>query len=218
MIVHRGLLRMSWLQAMPATWFGILSLSVYALFWPELMTIRDAWPPRIVFVQCLLLAVLLGRFKSPTFAFLYSRGYSRDSLWGHMMLVSFLSIVVSWLPASLIVWTGLRSLLQDNLFQSRYFPLLAPFEIWAPFVWLGIALLLMPAFHYAWIRNAQSTRGEFGGYAISIGLLIALQMSFDMAFSVYGWLAWLSGFAYVVMWACLVIGGRILHRSLEVRA
>ena len=99
MIVRRGLLRILWREALPATLFGVLGLSAYALLWTDVMTVSDDWPALLIFVQCLLLVALLGRSASPAFAFTYSRGYSRDVLWGHTMLASALSVLAAWLPA-----------------------------------------------------------------------------------------------------------------------
>ncbi len=156
---------------------GALGLGAYVLLWPEVMTAQDGWSALLVVGQCLLLAWLLGQFRSPAFAFLYSRGYSRDVLWGHKMLASTLSIVAGWLPAALIVWTGLRSAARDHLFQSPYFPVMAPFETSVPLSWLGLYLLLTPAFHYAWIRLAHPSKGGNGGYYASMMLLFALVMA-----------------------------------------
>jgi hypothetical protein len=216
--IRWGLLTILWRQALPATLVGGLGLGLFSLAWPDVLTPREPWPVLIMLTQCLLLTVLLGRFETPSFAFLYSRGYSRDALWGHMMLTSALSVLAAWLPAGLIVWTGLRSLLHDRLLHSPYFPIMAPREVLVPLVWLGLYLLLVPAFHYAWIRRAQPTKGRQGGNFAIVGLLAALLVGFDMVYYLDGWFAWLSGVLYVAVVACLVIGGRLLHRSLEVRS
>ena len=217
MIVRRGLLRILWREALPPTLLGALGLSAYALLWPDVMVMADVWPALLILVQCRLLASLLGRYNSPAFAFLYSRGYSRDALWSHIMLASALSILVGCLPAALIVWTGLRSIVHVRLFHSPYFPIMAPIENWVPLAWLGLCMLLASAFHYAWIRRAQPTTGEFSGRFLSVAILVALVTVFNMIPYFHGWFAWLSGVSYVVVLVCLVFGGRALHRSLEVR-
>ena len=216
--VRWGLLKVLWRQAMPATAIGALGLALFSLAWPDVMTPRDPWPGLIVLAQCLLLGVLFGRCESPSFAYVYSRGYSRDALWGHMMLASALSVLTAWLVAGLVVWTHLRSLLHDRLLHSPYFPIMAPRETWVPLVWLGLYLLLAPACHYAWIRRAQPTKGGQGGNFVVVGLLAALLVGFDMVRYLDGWFAWLAGASYVAVVACLVLGGRVLHRSLEARA
>lgn len=216
--VRWGLLRFLWRQALPATAVGTLGLGLLALLWPDVLTPREPWPGLIVLGQCLLLAILLGRFETPSFAFVYSRGYSSDALWGHMMLTSTVSVMTAWLVASLVLWTGLRSLLHDQLLHSPYFPIMAPRETWVPLVWLGLYVLLVPACHYAWIHRAQPTKGRQGGNFVVVGLLAALLVGFDIVRYLDGWFAWLAGVLYVAVVACLFLAGRTLHRSLEVRA
>jgi len=216
--IRWGLLKYHSRQALPATAVATLGLGLLALLWPGVLTPRDPWPALVIFAQCFMVAATFGRFEWPSFAFTYSRGYSRDSLWGHMMLASVLSILLAWLVASLMLWTGLRSLLHDRLLHSPYFPIMAPRETWVPMVWLGLYVLLVPAFHYAWIRRAQPTKGRQGGNFVVIGLLAALLVGLNTARYLDGWFAWLSGALYVPVVVCLILGGRALHRSLEVRA
>ena len=218
MAVRPGLLKMLWRQALPATLVGTLGLSAYVILCAEVLTSRDPWVGLLVLAQCLLMGALLGQFRSPTFAFIYSRGYSRDSLWAHVMLASALSVLAGCLPAMLIMWTGLRSLVHDRLLHSPYFPIMAPRETWVPLTWVVLYLLLVPACHYAWIRRAQPTKGRHGGSLVTVGLIAALVVAFDMVRYLDGWFAWLSGALYVGIVVCLIVGGRVLHRSLEVRA
>jgi hypothetical protein len=218
MTVRRGLLRILWREILPATLFGTLGLGTYALLWPGVMAIRDIWPALLIFAQCLLLSALLGRFTSPSFAFLYSRGYTRDALWNHTMLVSALSIVAGWLPAALIVWTGLRSAVHDHLFQSPYFPIMAPCETSTPLGWLGLYLLLAAMFHYVWIRLAHPSKGGQGGFDALLVVLFALLAVSNMGALGSGCGVWLLGISYAVVLVAFVLGGRVLHRSLEVRA
>jgi hypothetical protein len=213
MILRRGLLRIYWRQALPATGWGLLSLTLYALVCPGVMSWRDLLPLQFIGLHCLLLAILLGRFHSPAFAFLYSRGYSRNQLWGHLMLVSVLSVLTAWLPAALCVWTGLRSFLHD-WFQSPYFPVMAPREVLVPWIWLGIYLVFLPAFHYAWIRMAQPTRGRWGGIFPAVALIAALLV----LYSLNGWFAGLCVGAFSITVLVFLFGARSLHRNLEVRA
>lgn len=218
MTVRRGLLRILWWQALPATLVGAVGLAAYVLLWPDVMTGHDAGPWLPILLQCVLLARLLGRFRSPGFAFLCSRGYSRHALWGHLMLASGLSIALGWLPAALIVWTGLRSAVRDHLCQSPLFPLMAPRETWLPWFWLGMLLLYTYAFQYVWIRAAQPTKGGAGGYYAALAMLLAMVMALTMANFLPAYVPWLAGASAVVTLLALVIGGRALHCDLEVRA
>lgn len=218
MPIRWGLLKILWRQALPATIIGVFGLGLFTLAWPEVLTARNPWAFLIILVQGLRLNQLLGRFETPSFAFLYSRGYSRDAIWGHLMLTSFLSALVAWLIAGSLLWSGLRSLVQDQLQHSPYFPIMAPHEFSTPLVWLALYLLLVPAFHYSWIRRAQPTRGRLGGNFVIVGLLAAILVGFDMVYYLDGWFAWLCVVLYVAVLTCLILGSWLLHRSLEVRA
>jgi hypothetical protein len=214
-----GLLQIYWRQSLPATALGALSLAIYLLFHQDVMEWHDQLPLFLVGLQCLFLAWLLGRFNTSAFAFLYSRGYSRDQLWGHMMLASAISALAAWVSAALIVWTGLRSYL-FNFFENPYFPVMAPLETIVPLAWLVFYFTLIPIFHYVWIRLAQPTRGRSGGMIAAAALLVAFAMSFEVARTPYlnEWYAWLAGLTFATTILCTLHGSRTLHRLLEVRA
>jgi phosphatidylglycerophosphate synthase len=95
---------------------------------------------------------------------------------------------------------------------------MAPFETSVPLIWFGLYLLLTPAFHYVWIRLAQPTKGGQCGISAATALVMAVFMGSIMASRLSTYVAWLAGVAYVVVLVALVLGGRALHRNLEVRA
>jgi len=208
---------MFWRQAAPATLVGMLGFVAYSIAWPDILTPRDSLPGVLVLVQSILLMTLLGRYGSPAFAFLYSRGYSRDVLWGHMVLTSAASAIVAVLPGSLIIWLGVRSDIHDRLLNSPFYPIMAPREMIVPIAWLGLYMLLLPACHYAWIRAAQPTRGRLGGICIILGLIAALLVMLSEVHHLSGWFAGLAWGSYVAVIICLMLGSRALHRTLEVR-
>lgn len=218
MIVRRGLLRVFWRQALPATLFGIVGLGAYSLLSSDVMTSRDLWPALVIFVQCLWLAWSLGRFTSPAFAFLTTRGYSRGTIWANMMLATGASIVLACLPAAIILWSGARSYLREQVAFDPYFPLMADYEMHLPFVWLALAVLLAAAFHYAWIRRAQPTRGAASGSYLCVAILLTLFTVFNTVTDFQGLFVWLSSASYVAIVLCLVFGSRALYRTLEVQA
>ena len=213
-----GLLRVLWHQALPATLVAGLAFAGYALLWSDVITRRNAWPAVIVVVHCMALGRLLGRFETPPFAFLYSRGCSRDALWRGLMLASAASVLAAWLCGTLVMWTGLRSLFHDVMMRSPLFPIMAPRETWVPLTWLGLYALLMPVCHYAWIRRAQPTKGATGGGMLGVGIIAALVVGFLLGRLQHGWYCWLTAGLCAVVAVTLILGGRQLHRSLEVRA
>lgn len=218
MTVSRGLLGFMWRQALPATILGGACLGLYTVVYPKVMTFRDVWPALFLYVQCVLLAILLGNYRTPAFAFLHSRGYSRNTLWGHLMLTSGLSILASWLPTALIVWSGLRSFVRDRMFRSPYFPVMGPLENHIPLVWLTLALLFITSLHYVWIRHAQPTRRGGDARLMVAGILAAVLVAYYTVHHFGGWFGWLTGGLYVLVVTCLIWGGRVMYRSVEVRA
>jgi len=118
-----------------------------------------------------LLASSLGRPTDKDFAFLFSRGYSRDTLWLNTMIATAMSALAVWLPAALIVWTPLRSIVQDWMRISVHFSNPAA-ERTVPLAWLAWYTFLLPFSHYEWIRWAQPTRGAFGATLIQAGMIV----------------------------------------------
>ena len=113
-------------QALPVTLGALPVACLYVLLWRGVLGWRDGWPAVFVVIHARLTMLRLCRFDQGSFAFLYSRGFSRDSIWMHTMLANFLVILAVWTPAAIIVWTPLRGLVQDALFRSPFFPIMAP--------------------------------------------------------------------------------------------
>ncbi|MHC4715284.1 MAG: hypothetical protein ACYTAN_18770 [Planctomycetota bacterium] len=184
-----------------------------------MLTFRD---PRAVFfiaAHTFLIVSCCGRLYWQQRAFLFTRGYGRDTLWLNMLSASFASVLAAWLPAALAVWTPLRSASQDRLLRSPEFPIMAPVEAGVPWFWLASYVLLLALFHYAWIRRSQPTRGTQGGVVLSFGVIAAACVLLLEGNIIVreGWLVRPIGAAaasatVVLLWASLV-----LHRRLEVR-
>lgn len=172
------------------------------------------------FVHGLLCTVFpLGQTRSESFAFLYTRGFSRDVLWNHKMLATLAAVLIVWLPAALLVWTGARSAAQDHWFQNPLYPLVAPREVWAPFTWLAAYGLFLPAFHYAWIRRGQPVRGAESGDS----LVVALAVTVVVMWNGPNQAVWFAPWYRAMLWGAgalvsltLLLTGRRLHRELEV--
>lgn len=217
-MVRWGLLRMYWRKCMPLTFLCTVGMGLLAVLWPDVLMTDNLWVAVLIFVHCLMLGVMLGRTDQPDFAFLYTRGYTRDTIWLQMMLASALSGLAPLLVGSLILWTGLRSTFQNHVMENPFFPIMAPREQWMPMIWLLLYLLLIPASHYAWIRRNLPTRSSQGGYYVVIGLLVAILVGFYMEPRLDGWLVWMAGTAYIITLVAMLAGGWILHRSVEVRS
>jgi hypothetical protein len=201
------------LITLPALPIGCL----YVLLAREPLDARNPWLALFVLVHSIALAWGLGRSRSRSFAFVYTRGFSRDLLWCHQMLSAVLALLLVWLPMALMLWTPLRSTIQDKIFISPYFPLFAIKELSVPWAWLAYYAVLLPMFHYVWIRRAQPMRGGDGAALLAIGLVIvaATLLSFPWHDS---WFKLLMVLAATVMSVTALVGSFLLHRTLEVHA
>ncbi len=166
--------------------------------------------------HCIAITWILGRVRSRAFGFLYGQGFSRDTIWMHTMLASAVSVLAVWLPAAFLVGSGLRSGFQDML-RNYWFPLMADTE-WIFLIWSLLAyLVLIPAFHYSWIRAAHPTSGSRNGIVIATGIVFA---SFSIWNSVRvpqmpTWIVLIYVGGFILAAVSLCIGGMKLHRQVE---
>lgn len=193
---------------------GIAALFVVA--YPERLSEAVFVPFVFVAFQSVLTAWLMGRFTSPAAAFLYTRGFTHDRLWTHRIVAHVLSLLAVWGPASLLVWLGVRSLIQDQLFENPYFPLMKTADFAAPGWWLAEYLLLMGTVEYGPIRRAQPTLDRDAGYTIELGLLFVL-LTFVNTTWRNSWYFIPVCVALMVASLTLLIGSWRLHRQIEVR-
>lgn len=217
MQIRGGLLLFLTYQCLPSTLVAAPLALGYVLLTPGVLHWRTPFPAVFIVVHSWLLGSRLGRFRASDVAFLYTRGYSRDSLWLHTVLASALSVLMAWLPGALTVWAGLRSLVQNRVFVSPSFPIMAVLETWVPVIWLAGYLTLLPLFHCVWIRAAQPTRGRASGFFLATGLLaaaLAVTVTAPRAF----WFRWVMYGAGGVIAAVALLAGWRLHRQVEVEA
>ena len=169
-----------------------------------------------ILMHSFLISRLVGRVRSESFAYLYSQGFSRDLLWGHVWLATLASVTATWLPSVLLIQTPLRGMYQDYQLNP-WFPLMASTE-WPFLIWLFLVYgLALPLFHYEWIRSAMPYQGLLSGHLLAICYLItALSVEERLMLAPGNRPQWwlLGGFAVV----SLIIGlfGRWAHRRMEV--
>jgi len=168
MRVRIALLRFLLQRSTASTVAFFCLMVLYMLFKPDPLDSAEAFPAIIVFFHCYSLASSLGRPADKHFAFLFSRGYSRDTLWLNTMIATAISVLAVWLPAAIVVWTPLRA----NFLPDPEYPIVAAAERTVPLAWLAWYALLMPFLHYEWIRWAQPTRGAFGATLVQAGMIV----------------------------------------------
>lgn len=201
-----------------ATFAAAIVAAVYVVTSPQLLKFEMmSITPFFILVHCIAIVAIQGRTRSSAFAFLYSQGFERRTLWNHTMLASFASALIVWLPAAFLIWTGIRSFVQDAN-ANFLFPLMAVTENAYPLWCLLMYAVLIPVFHYVWIREAQGTRGASNGLLLAIGLVLT-------GFSIWNsvrmeWMPiWtvaliVSGLSLAAI--ALLIASRVLHRRMEV--
>lgn len=216
-VIDWSLLRWVLWPVLPVSLVATVVASLYVLFRREPLEPADGWAGAFIVVHCCFLVMRLGRVGAGPFAFLYTRGYSRDRLWAHTMLASLVAVLIVWLPAALLIWLGLRSGFQDTVRESPYFPIMAPLETTVPLVWLAAYLVLLPVLHYAWIRQAQPARGGATGPLLAAGLVVTAVSTLN-AGRIEPPVWWIIWIGCVVVVVAALWGGRRLHRSIEVRA
>ncbi|MBN2182020.1 MAG: hypothetical protein JW715_08900 [Sedimentisphaerales bacterium] len=216
MKIRISLLKILFRQTLPATLIALPVGCFYVLLTKQVLSWRNPWMALFVLVHSIAIAVMSGRYRSKTFAFLYTRGFTRDELWCNKMLNTTFSVLTVWLPVALIIWLPIRSAVQDKLFVSPYFPIMMMREASVPWVWLGGYAILLPLFHYVWIRRAQPLRGGSGVILLAISVVIVIGIL--MLFRRHPlWFRFLIYVLSTVMIAASLIAGRILHRNLEVQ-
>jgi hypothetical protein len=203
-------------QTLGVTLIALPVLVIFALFYREVLMWYNVWTTLFVLIHSIMIVFCLGRFRSRSFAYIYTRGYSRDELWLNKMIATVISILVVWLPAAVVVWLPIRSVIQDKMFMSPYFPLMMIREVVVPFFWLFGYAVLVPLFHYTWIRRAQPTRGGSGAVLLAIAFVIAAWTL--MLFRWHpDWFKIVIWSASAVMTSAGLVGGMLLHRNVEIQ-
>jgi hypothetical protein len=216
MKIKISLLKIMFRETLPVTLIALIIACFYILFTRDVLSWQNPWIAIFILAHSIALAALSGRYRSRSFAFLYTRGFTRDELWLHKMLSTAISVLVVWLPVSMLVWLPMRSTIQDKLFISPYFPLMMIREAYVPWAWLGGYAILLPLFHYVWIRRAQPLRGENGVVFLAVGVVIVIAILILFRWHPVWFRILIYSLSTVMIVTCLV-AGRILHRTLEVQ-
>ena len=215
MRIKMSLLKMMRRQCLPATLIGLPIACFYVLLARKPLDWANPWMGLFVLAHSVAIVFSLGRYRSPGFAFLYTRGYSRDELWLHQLLVTVLAVLTVWLPLALIVWLPIRSSVQDVLLGSPYFPIMMVQEVSVPWAWLAGYAILLPLFHYVWIRCAQPLGGGDGAVLLAVGTVIVIGI-FLLSGRLPHWFWMLLGVLAAVVTVTNLAAGLLLHRTIEV--
>jgi hypothetical protein len=135
-------------------------------------------------------------------------------LWIHKLLATALTVLAVWLPLALLVWLPIRRQVQDMLF-SPYFPIRMIREVSVPWAWLAGYALLLPLFHYVWIRRAQPLAGGDGVVLLAVGTVVVIGI-FMLFHGLPHWFWMLLWALAAVVIATNLVAGLLLHRTVEV--
>lgn len=174
------------------------------------------WPAFLILIHSIAITYGLGHFVGPEFAWLHGRGYSRDALWAHTTAAAAAAALAAWLPAALIVLTPARSLVQDQVFRSPWYPIMQPRDAAEVWRWLGMYGALLPVLAYGWIRRAQPTQGGAGGWLLTIGAVLAGASLLNTPIR-EPWFGWIVYATWAVVAAICLVAGRLLYRTLEMK-
>ncbi len=205
----------------PVTLIALVAAVTYVLFRRAPFVHQDfvslIAPWLFVALHSVVLVAFVSRVHTSGFAYLYSRGFSRDTVWLNQMTASALAVLVVWLPSALCVWTGLRSALQEHLMQNSEYPVMAPTD--TPFPWfylMGYAIAL-PTLQYAWVRRNQPTLGQESGDALIVGIVLATFSVLAMTSYREGWAQAIAIAGGIAVGLTFVVTARSLHRGIEVQ-
>jgi hypothetical protein len=215
MKLHLPLLRWYLKETMTITLIALPIACAYVMFTPGVIRMQNGFPPCFILLHCLALEWRVATPDHPYVAFLYTRGYSRNTLWFHRMLGVMVPALIVWTIAALLIWLGLRSHYQDVVMESVYFPIMAPRETNVPLCWIVTYALLLTVFSYSWIRASQPDRDR--GTWIALATIAAV---FNVMFNDYSreWIRHLLFAIAVVPILVALVFGRLLHKRMEVRA
>ena len=177
-------------------------------------------PLSAIIVHSGIMAASLGRISSPRIGFLYAQGFTRDQIWWHTLLASVVSAILVCGTAWLLMVTGLRAYVHDQLLESPWFPYAARAEGAFPLILLFEYALTIPLMHYSWVRANQPYSDAEAGLTLSIGGVCLLLWGYGMALSHSRY----PGFLSLVAWSCtplillLILVCWRTHRRMEVRS
>jgi len=218
MFLKRSLLRWYSKRVSSVTTAATALALFVVLFWQQQpFAASQMLPWLFLFIHGLCLNWRLGQFNNPTDAFLYTRGFSRDTLYFHRTLAIVLHVLIPWAAVSLSIWTGLRSWTQRHIAGNPEFPMMDGVDARVPLDWLIGYGVVMCILQYATIRRRQPTRGVSAGRFLIAAQFVAGFTVINMA-GPREWLTWVTLLSLIILATASLWGGWQLHRRMEVRA
>lgn len=216
MRIQRTLLKYLLLETGTINVVAVIVWTGYVLCKRSPLEFYDQWPFLFIGLHGIGLAWAIGRVDTSGFAFLYSRGYTRDSLWVYKTITMVHGVLMALSLATVILHSPFRTILFNRPLLYPFEPILPLFErqvLWT--WWIGYAIAL-PLFQYAWIRRGQPSAGCNSGIWLCAALPSASYFTFLYHYSrSFKWIdtAIVGG---LLIAGILLFSGWRLHRHLEV--
>jgi hypothetical protein len=175
-----ALLRWLLWQTLPVTSIAVPIFALFVALYPgPIFWMRDTTLWILILLHGYALHLCLGRPRSSSMAHLYCHGFSRQTLWRHVVVATWLAILAAWIPMAALIWSPARVWIQTRLLNNQNFFVLAPLEQSSPVFILIAEMVWMAVLNYAWVREAQPFRGLRGGrWLTRLFVIVALLMPF----------------------------------------
>ena len=216
MQIKRSLLFWYLRSASWVTVFALLTVVAYVLLRGEAFY-ASAWKPWLfIYIHSLLLTKALGDFDTSETAYLYTRGFDRNTLWVHRLLAHVIDVLLVWGSATLIIWLGIRSAVQDHVFKNPYYPIFYWEDYFPPLLWLFGYFVLFGICEYAAVRDFYPTVGRTNGFWI---LAASFYVGVTILFGVFlsSWQNWLCLGVLSIVTISQLWGASRIHQQVEVR-
>lgn len=188
----------------------------YVLLRREPFAPDTGWVWLFIAVHSGLLARNLLHGGAGAVGFVHGRGFGRDAIWLHTTLAAVGGVACVWGPATLIIWSHLRSAYQDEIMQNAFYPIFASSELWLPFMWLGGYAMAWLVSCYVYARNTQPATAPLHGGLLALAFAVSALVIKETYPRRYPdtWMGLVP--VLLALAAILLVGARLLHRSREV--
>lgn len=210
--MHRALFVYWTHRLFRAAWVGAAVLTAYALLMRQVHHYSDFLPLGLIALHSVWIGICLGGIRGSEAEFLYSRGYSRWTLWLHAQVAAAMTVLLVCLVPALLIWLRMRSDFQERVFQTADFPFMAPREDIVPVVWLLLYLLFTPLCTLAAARKGSAA----GTVWLTLGTAVSVFTLFNTPSMLTGAARIIACFAVVAIAALALTATHAIQEKQEV--
>lgn len=158
------------------------------------------------------IACLVSPSRRDISLFLFSQGFSRQTLWLHSWLAAFASVALTLLPCAILILCGLRSWIEDTRLNP-WFPLMSSAEM--PVLGRAVVeyLILLPALRYVTIRLASPDQDFRSGVTILVLAFIIATMTSNQFMRPGPFQYWYVAAAATISIGTAIVGYPLMKRT-----